>query len=409
METSGDMAFLWLAYALTNKIVWIKNNFYIWKHNAKSVTRSEEFSSIKYFDRTIKCFTLLAEDLRNRNRPDLFTNLITTTVSTMYVESTHPYWMSAPLEYQKIGNETIHNYLNKYYSFYKDVKESYRRSKYDLMLNYKHAKDISGEFEDLNDWADKYLHNKYFSDVLIVGHGVVGANLEKELKALYPDICDKYKFVDTRRKNYKYKVAFICVDTPCTENNDCDITEVENAIMENDAEIYVMKSTVLPGTTQKLAEITGKHIIFSPEYYGGTQHCNNYNFDFTILGGEKEDCRKVIQLLQDVYDGRHQFRIVDSTTAELAKYMENSYLATKVSFCNQFYNIAKETGVNYDELRELFVLDPRVEPAHTFVYDERPYWDSHCLNKDVLAIANCFDASLLKSVITFNQSQKTKK
>lgn len=406
LETSGDMSFLWLSYALTDKAVWINNNFYIWKHNEKSVTRAEEYSSVKYFDRTILCFELLAEDLQKRERPDLFRNLVTTTISTMYVESTHPYWMSAPLEYQKIGNETIRNYLKKYYSFYKDVNESYRRSKYDLMLDYKHAKDISGEFGDLNDWADKYLHNKYFSDVLIIGHGVVGTNLEKELKVLYPDICDKYKLVDTRRKNYKYKVAFICVDTPATNDSDCDITEVKNAIMENDADIYIVKSTILPGTTKRIAEATGKRIVFSPEYYGGTQHCNNYNFDFTILGGDKKDCCEVIQLLQDVYDGRHKFRITDSTTAELVKYMENSYLATKVSFCNQFYNIAKNNGVDYEELRELFVLDPRVEPSHTFVYDDHPYWDSHCLNKDVPAIAHSQNALFLKSVIGFNESQK---
>lgn len=406
LETSGDMSFLWLAYALSNSIIWVDNNFYIWKHNANSVTRAEQFSSVKYFDRTILCFDLLADDLKERNRPDLFRNLVTTTISTMYVESTHPYWFAAPLEYQQIGNNTIHRYLKKYYSFYKDVNEKYRKSKYDLMLNYKHADGLSGEFEGMCEWAEKYLSNKYFSDVLIVGHGVVGSNLEKELSSLYPDIYDKYKLINTKRRGYKYKIAFICVDTPKTEDSVCDTTEVIKAIKENDAEIYVIKSTVLPETTKRLSLETGKRLVFSPEYYGGTQHCNNYNFDFTILGGDKKDCCAVIQILQDVYDARHQFRITDSTTAELAKYMENSYLAMKVSFCNQFYNIAETAGVDYEELRELFVLDPRVEPSHTFVYEDHPYWDSHCLNKDVSAVANYFNAPLLKSVIDFNQSQK---
>lgn len=162
------------------------------------------------------------------------------------------------------------------------------------------------------------------SDVLIVGFGVVGRNLSVEIGKLNPDIYDKYKpDVNTKQEKH-YDVAFICVDTPYTPSSFCDRSEVLNAINENDADIYVIKSTVLPSTTDSLRDMTGKKIIFSPEYYGGTQHCNNFNFDFTILGGEKEDCRKVVQLLQDVYDARHQFRIVDSKTAEITKYMENS-------------------------------------------------------------------------------------
>ena len=115
---------------------------------------------------------------------------------------------------------------------------------------------------------------------------------------------------------------------------------------------------------------------------------------------------KVVQILQHVYDGTHSFRITDSRTAELAKYMENSYLAMKVSFCQQFFDIAEKTGVCYEELRELFTLDPRVDASHTFVYRDRPYWDSHCLNKDVRAVAEVYDARLLMDMIEFNESRK---
>lgn len=245
-------------------------------------------------------------------------------------------------------------------------------------------------------------------DVLIVGYGVVGHNLEQEIKKLEPETFDKYKDVDTRTKE-KYDIAFICVDTPINGENLCDTTEVLKAIEDNNADIYVIKSTVLPHTTDKLVEETGKKIVFSPEYYGATQHCNNFEFGFTILGGEKCVCQKVIQVLQQIYDGRHIFRIVDSTTAEIAKYMENSWFATKVSFCCQFYQIAKNHRVSYEELRELFILDPRVNPSHTFVYDEHPYWNSHCLDKDVEAIAKSEDAELLLSIIDFNNKCKNTK
>ena len=243
--------------------------------------------------------------------------------------------------------------------------------------------------------------------ILIIGYGVVGGNLYAELskgKNLNIDIVDKYKpeCNTTTRGNKKYDIAFVCVDTPRTAETACECREVANAIAENDAEVYVIKSTVLPGTTNGIRAGSGKRVVFSPEYYGGTQHCNNFDFPFTIIGGPKADCKEVVQMLQNVYDARHQFRITDSDTAELVKYMENAYLATKVSFCNQFFQIAEQIGVDYEELRELFVLDERVDPAHTFVYRDKPYWESHCLDKDVPAIAEAFNAPFLREVIGFN-------
>jgi nucleotide sugar dehydrogenase len=233
----------------------------------------------------------------------------------------------------------------------------------------------------------------------------VGTNLEGELSALDPDSYDKYKGIDTRNLG-GYKVAFVCVDTPYTEDDPNDASEVVSAVLENDADVFVVKSTVLPGTTERIARETGKRVVFSPEYYGATQHCNNFEFDFTILGGRKEDCSEVVQLLQRCHDGRHQFRMTDARTAELAKYMENCWLATKVSFCNQFARVADQAGVMYEELRELFVLDPRVNPSHTFVYGDGPYWQSHCLDKDVRALSESFDAPLVGAVIEFNEHCK---
>lgn len=240
-------------------------------------------------------------------------------------------------------------------------------------------------------------------NALIIGCGVVGSNLYEELKLLNPDRCDKYKNI--QKEQSRHDVGFVCVDTPLVDGV-VDCSEVENAISENDCDVYVIKSTVFVGFVDYLKKKTGKRIVFSPEYYGGTQHCNNFEFNFTILGGDKQDCLVVQQILQNVYDARHTFRIVDSRTAEMTKFMENAWLAYKVNFCVEFAEAANKCGVNYEELRELFILDPRVSPAHTFVYNEHPYYDSHCLNKDVPSIANQFDMKTLKFIVDLNEARK---
>ena len=244
------------------------------------------------------------------------------------------------------------------------------------------------------------------SDVLMIGYGVVGKNLQKELFALNPDIYDKYCPQYNRLSRNRYDLAFVCVPAPYDKERGArDLTEVKAAIAEHDADLYIIKSALLPGTTEILCQETGKHIIYSPEYRGATVH-NNFQFDFTILGGERDDCLKTIRILQRCYDGGHQFRVTDAKTAELVKHMENAFLATKVSFCVQFWEISRQIGVDYPELRELFLLDPRVNPSHTFVYNDQPFWDSRCLNSDVSAIAEAYDAELLKAMIAYNDRNR---
>ncbi len=252
--------------------------------------------------------------------------------------------------------------------------------------------------------------------VLIVGFGVVGNNLYEEIKKLEPHIYDKYKpEVNTYDSNVKYDLAFICVDTPMLEDGSCDLTELKNAVHDTNADTIVIKSTVEVGTTRKLSEeLKGKkRVLFSPEYYGGTQHNNNFNFAFTILGGDKHEAGDVVQILQRVYDGRHEFHIVDFEEAEIVKYMENAFLGTKVMFVNQFYDICKTYGASYEQVRELFVLDPRIHPSHTFVYKNAPYYDTHCLNKDIPAIIQSAKKSgtnvkFLEDMHNYNLERKKK-
>lgn len=241
---------------------------------------------------------------------------------------------------------------------------------------------------------------------IIIGYGNIGQKLHKEYAKLNPDIYDPYKGFN--HMNPSYDFAFICVDTPLAADGSCDLSQVKAAINEVNAKIIVLRSTVPPGTTDALIQETQKEIVFCPEFYGVTQHSDaeQFDFNFTICGGRKDLCSQVIQLLQHIYDGRHRFCITEAKVAELAKYMENTLLATKVSMCVQFYQIAQQLGINYEEMRELVLQDPRINRSHTFVYAEQPYWDSHCFNKDLQTIANMVDAPLIQSVIDFNNKCK---
>jgi len=227
-------------------------------------------------------------------------------------------------------------------------------------------------------------------NVLIVGYGNIGKHIYEEFKKLEPDIYDPFVAGYSTKKNKRYDFAFICVPTEMLADGSCDTSIVEQAIIVTDADILVIKSTIPPNTTNKLIVQSGKNIVFSPEHYGVTQHCKA-DPGFVILGGDKLLTAKVAELYYKVKNGYYKIYFTDTTTAELSKYMLNSFLALKVTFCNEFADLAKKFTVSYPELRELFVADERVRHSHSFVYLDKPYYDSHCFNKDVPALVHLAD------------------
>lgn len=98
---------------------------------------------------------------------------------------------------------------------------------------------------------------------------------------------------------------------------------------------------------------------------------------------------------------------IDSDTAEMAKYMENAFYATKVTFCNEMYDIATAYNIDYDLLREIWLMDPRINRSHTFVYKDNRGYGGSCLPKDICSLKykaekKGINADLIKSVIAKN-------
>jgi len=243
-------------------------------------------------------------------------------------------------------------------------------------------------------------------DVLIIGYGVVGKNMHQIFKQA--DIADPHK--GYKPKFDHYDVGFVCVPTEMKEDGSCDISIVESVIEQykDIVDVFCIKSTIPPGTTK---ELFLSNSVFSPEYFGETIHANGSEYNFVILGGEYPNCKKVAAAYKQVVHSKIRIIFVDSTSAELCKYMENSWIASKVTFCNEFYRIAQQIGVDYNILRELWLQDPRINRSHTFVFDDTPYYQSYCLDKDIPALIEFakgkgYSPDFMRSVYEVNNKHK---
>lgn len=249
--------------------------------------------------------------------------------------------------------------------------------------------------------------------ISIIGAGNIGQHMQRELGQFQCAFIDPIRGYNAPYAN-GWDFAFICVPTDMRADGSCDTSIVEEVVRETDARVVVIKSAAIPGTARKLAErYPQKRIVVSPEFFGTTPYSIN-SAEFLILGGAKDDCAAVARLYWRIQNGSLPIRFTDYETAELAKYMDNCYLAMKVTFCAEFARLAALYGVEYSELRELMSLDKRFGFSHSYVFPEKPYYDSHCLNKDTVAIiADCeaktgHKPPLLSSMHDINEKIKEK-
>ncbi len=249
----------------------------------------------------------------------------------------------------------------------------------------------------------------------IVGYGYVGKAvynlLEKKHEIIIKEIEDTYNECNT------CDVVIICVPTPMMQNGEVDISIIEEAVKYIECGLIIIKSTIPPGTSQYLANKYTKSIVFSPEYIGegnyplpyweGVPHPTDMSkHEFTIFGGPVFSTRQAIKVFKPCLGPYHKYIQTDWATAELTKYMENSWIATKVTFCNEFYEIARHFGVDYNELRELWLLDKRISRSHTLVSDTKGF-SGKCIPKDTNGIIAAirkkgYEPEFMKEVLRSN-------
>ncbi len=258
----------------------------------------------------------------------------------------------------------------------------------------------------------------------IVGYGFVGKatdwGFNKNTNKFLVDPILNTTIDDLQKFNPE--ITFICVPTPMGQDGTQDSKIIESVIKELAEKcpetIIVVKSTVLPPVLQKLKSISS-NLIYNPEFLR-EKHAN-YDFEnsnFIILGGEESLCIK----LSDAYKSNSRCKttkhlFTDLYSASLVKYSINTFLATKVIFFNEIYQVFQKLDTNDDWAKIISAIsnDNRIGNSHMDVpgHDGRLGFGGACFPKDSNALALFaksvgIELSVLNTAIKTNNSIRKK-
>ncbi|MDD3480053.1 MAG: UDP-glucose/GDP-mannose dehydrogenase family protein [Paludibacteraceae bacterium] len=197
-------------------------------------------------------------------------------------------------------------------------------------------------------------------------------------------------------------ISFLCVGTPSTDKGHLNLDyiyqtakEIGEALEEKSTfHVVVIRSTVLPGTNDKLSAIIEKFsgkvrdidfaVVSNPEFLReGTAVADYMNPPLTVLGSS---CSKAIHIMQELYKNTNSpIEVVAVEVAELIKYVNNSYHALKVVFANEVGSVCKQLGVDSHEVMRIFCMDKQLNISPYYFKPGFAYGGS-CLPKDLKAL-----------------------
>ena len=270
----------------------------------------------------------------------------------------------------------------------------------------------------------------------IIGQGFVGSAIREGLKNFYKILTydiDSSKCTHTHKEVcIQSDIIFICVPTPMRLSGECDTRILEGVVAKIDQECrgdvnrnrptLVLKSTIPPGTTKKIDKIaTVLNVCFSPEFLTEANSFNDFKNQTRIIIGYEGSVKKAA-----AKKVKHMFLkpfpdipivITDWGTAEMVKYFTNCFLATKVTFANQMYDICEAANIDYDKVCEYVLHDKRIGSTHLAVPgpDGDRGFGGHCFPKDLAAMiyfARAIvdaDSGLLSSIECMNEHYRSNK
>ncbi len=245
---------------------------------------------------------------------------------------------------------------------------------------------------------ERQVFHMKFKKIGFIGQGYVGKNyaddfenrgfevIRYSLDAEYRDNKDRIKHCD---------LVFVAVPTPTTpDGSDASIVEGVLSLAGRGASV-VIKSTILPKTTEKLQDAHPELFLFhSPEFL--TESNASYDAshpDRNIVGMaiDNAEFRERAEAIMDVLPYAPYTLVTTARSAELIKYAGNNFLFLKVIFMNMVYDTANSLGVEWEAVAQALSADPRIGNSHMSpVHKSGRGAGGNCFLKDFSAFSGLY-------------------
>ena len=226
----------------------------------------------------------------------------------------------------------------------------------------------------------------------IIGLGFVGgavayAHQNQQLVIRDPKLEDKSASIEEIKT---CDAVYVCVPSPMLANGHCDDSYLKSVLIElaDYNKVIICKSTVPPGVYATLQQHYS-NIVHAPEFLTAANANSDYvKATWMLVGGTDKWVNDAIEVIKSGNIAAIHYHKTDITTASLFKYIANSFMATKVTFMNEMFNLASQVGVNWTEIKQIAKNDSRLGNTHWDVPgpDGQFGYGGACFPKDVSAI-----------------------
>lgn len=246
-------------------------------------------------------------------------------------------------------------------------------------------------------------------NIVVIGCGFVGSTvadfLESHLVNVWRVDPNLYPHTEISRGITDCDAFIVCVPTPENKDGTCDDSIIKLVIEELDTDKPILlKSTVTPDLLEKYPS----NVTYNPEFL----RANSAKTDFQkqevfILGSENEEHMQFWEnLIVPFLDRPITVKRTSRTTASMIKYTHNAWLALKVAFFHElFLNTKHMQDFNYSELTSTLGNMKNIGSSHMIAPNlEGTFgYGGHCFPKDVKALTNVLDHSILRQLIESNE------
>ena len=211
----------------------------------------------------------------------------------------------------------------------------------------------------------------------IIGCGVIGGALKKWLE----DHTDHQVFVSDPYKGYNddlsgCDVFFIQIHVPTEADGSQNLNTFREIISKLPDKPIFIRTTILPGTSDKLSKELNRHVYFMPEFLTERTSVDDFRTQPMVFTA-------VPELLKEIFVGKSYIEMT-SLEAEISKYTHNVFGALKVTYFNAIYDYCQKLGADFSKVREGCLLSGYINEMHTRVPgpDGKFGYGGKCFPKD---------------------------